>query len=290
MYLYCKFLRLKKWTIIITTFYCGIYLIAHPTETTIAFHKAIFSKEEKIIFYKLGDIIIPIKIIQFGKITGIVCINLHDNETTSVDAAISVLDETGGTLIKIENNQQRLIRFRLKGISYSFDPNSIFSRTGIEKSLKENSSINREAIIEVEKFAKRILQLFEANTSCIIALHNNTEGSYSIRTYLPGNEKEMDAKEVYYNQLQDIDDLVLTTDSILYQKMADNGFNSIWQENTKAVRDGSLSVYCGERNKRYINIETQHGKLAQYVQMLQKLISILKEENKEIPEKSGYSP
>lgn len=278
---------MKKWTAIITTFFCASYLTAHSTDTTIAFHKAIFPKGEKIIFYKLGENIIPVKIIQFGNSTGIVCINLHDNETTSVQAAIAVLDETGGTLIKIENNQQRLIRFRLKGISYSFDPNSIFSRTGIEKSLNENSTINREAIIEVEKFAKRILQLFPATTSCIIALHNNTEGAYSIRTYLPGNEKEMDAKAVYYNQLQDIDDLVLTTDSILYQKMVDNGFNSIWQENTKAARDGSLSVYCGERNKRYINIETQHGKLVQYQQMLQKIITILAEENRHIPEKSG---
>ena len=121
-------------------------------------------------------------------------------------------------------------------------------------------------------------------------MHNNTEGAYSIKTYLPGNEKEKNAKAVYRNQLQDIDDLVLSTDSLLYQKMADNGFNSIWQDNTKAERDGSLSIFCGDRNKRYINIETQHGKLAQYLQMLQKLISILKEENKEIPEKSGYSP
>lgn len=278
---------MKKWTTIIITFFCASYLTAHSSATTIPFHEVIFPKGEKIIFYKLGDNIIPIKIIQFGNSTGVVCINLHDNETTSVEAAISVLKETGGTLIKIENNRQRLIRFRLKGINYAFDPNSIFSRTGIEKSLKENSTINREAIIEVEKFAKRIVELFSTNTSCIIALHNNTEGAYSIKTYLPGNEKETDAKAVFCNQLQNIDDLVLTTDSLLYQKMVDNGYNSIWQENTKAAKDGSLSIYCGERNKRYINIETQHGKLVQYQQMLQKLLTILAEENKHIPEKSG---
>lgn len=277
---------MKKWNTIITSFFCTIYLTAYSADTTIFIHKAITPKGEKIIFYKLGERIIPIKIIQFENSTGIVCINLHDNETTSVQAAISVLDKMGGTLIKLENNQQRLIRFRLKGVSYSVDPNSIFSRTGIEKSLKENSRISREAVIEVEKFANRILELFPAAISCIIALHNNTDEAYSIKTYLPGNEKELDAKAAYYNQLQDKDDLILTTDSILYQKMVDNGFNSIWQDNAKAARDGSLSVYCGESNKRYINIETQHGKLAQYIEMLEKLVTIIAEENRQMPEKS----
>ena len=138
----------------------------------------------------------------------------------------------------------------------------------------------------MEKFANRILELFPAAISCIIALHNNTDEAYSIKTYLPGNEKELDAKAAYYNQLQDKDDLILTTDSILYQKMVDNGFNSIWQDNAKAARDGSLSVYCGESNKRYINIETQHGKLAQYIEMLEKLVTIIAEENRQMPEKS----
>ena len=44
-------------------------------------------------------------------------------------------------------------------------------------------------------------------------------------------------------------------------------------------RDGSLSVYCGENDKRYINIETQHGKVEQYIIMLEKLLQLLFEEN-----------
>jgi hypothetical protein len=52
--------------------------------------------------------------IQFGEPNGIVCINLHDNEYTSVNAAMWVLRETGGTLIRIQNKQERLIKFILK--------------------------------------------------------------------------------------------------------------------------------------------------------------------------------
>jgi hypothetical protein len=46
------------------------------------------------------------------------------------------------------------------------------------------------------------------------------------------------------------------------------------------LKDGSLSVYYGDKNKRYINIETQHGKKDQYKEMLIKLLYVLDEEKK----------
>ena len=64
--------------------------------------------------------------------------------------------------------------------------------------------------------------------------------------------------------------------------MADQGFNSIWQHNERAKKDGSLSVFYGEKNERYINIETQHGRLAQYIEMFGKLLDILADEKKAI--------
>ncbi len=259
-------------------------LFAQTNDNTVSISKAIFLPAEKTIFCKLGDRNIPVKIVQYGNAKNIVCINVHDNETTSVQAAKSVLEEMGGTLIKIENKQQRIIRFRLKGVLYSFDPNRIFSRVGIEQTLRDNRKISRDAINEVEKFAQRILQLLPDSSSCVIALHNNTEEAFSVKSYLPGRDREPDAKAVYKDSLQDVDDIVLTTDSVLYQKMAAEGYNSIWQNNEKAKKDGSLSIYYGEKNRRYINIETQHGKVEQYIEMLQKLLTILAEENKLLPE------
>ena len=253
---------------------------AQPDDNNPGISKSIFVPVEKIILYTLGDRNIPIKILQYGDAKNIICINVHDNEVTSVKAAKSILEETGGTLIKIENNYQRIIRFRLRGVFYSFDPNRMFSRTGIEQTLHDNSKINKDAIAEVEKFALRILQLIPDSASCIIALHNNTEEAFSIKSYLPGHDKQFDAKAVYADSLQDVDDIILTTDSLLYQKMADNHYNSIWQDNDNAKRDGSLSIFCGERKRRYINIETQHGKVEQYREMLEKLLGILGEENK----------
>ena len=64
--------------------------------------------------------------------------------------------------------------------------------------------------------------------------------------------------------------------------MSGYGYNSILQDNIKVNKDGSLSVYYGELNKRYINIETQFGKTKQYAEMLNKLLYILDEEKRPI--------
>jgi hypothetical protein len=247
-----------------------------------------FIAVEKTIYYKLGDQTLPIKVFQYGDLKNIVCINLHDNENTSVEAARSILELKGGTLIKIENNKEHFILFKLRGINYGFDPNGIFSREGIEKTLKENSRTSKAEIDEIEKFAQRILELIGGKTSCIIALHNNTDDDYSVTTYLKGNERQNDAKEVYKAPKQDVDDIVFTTDSLLYKKMADQGYNSIWQDNQNARKDGSLSVYCGDKGKRYINIETEHGKFDQYAEMLGKLLMILAEEIKTVSSASHH--
>ncbi|HUR66720.1 MAG TPA: hypothetical protein VMZ03_10255 [Chitinophagaceae bacterium] len=266
---------MKRLLTIFFSLNCAFYCLAQPASENLALTEARYIPMEKTIFYELGDKTIPIKVIQYGAGSNTLCINIHDNEFTSVQAAKAVLELKGGTLIKIENNAQRIIRFRLQGMLYSFDPNRIFSREGIEQSLKENGRTGPAAIDEVEKFGERLLQLIPDSISCVIALHNNTEEAYSIKSYLPGGDRRSDAKDVYADKAQDVDDIVFTTDEWLFKKMSTLGYNSILQDNQRVKRDGSLSVYYGERGRRYVNIETQHGKTGQYQQMLDKLIEIL---------------
>ncbi|MEI8060343.1 MAG: hypothetical protein WCG67_09305, partial [Ferruginibacter sp.] len=161
---------------------------------------------------------------------------------------------------------------------YSFDPNRIFSSIGIKQTLKANRKIDPLAIAEVEKFAKLFLQLIPDSTACIIALHNNTDGDYSVKTYQPGGKRQLDAMKVYTDTWQDVDDIAFTTDEKIFNKMSGLGYNSILQDNIKVNKDGSLSVYYGELNRRYINIETQFGKTEQYKEMLGNLVYYLKEE------------
>jgi len=223
---------------------------------------------ETTIYYKLGDRNIVIKTFEYGDAKDHIMINLHADEITSVTAAHKFLETNSGLLIKIENGNKRNIRFGLGIQKYSFDPNGMFSKEGIIKSLKENGNSSDIAVLEIEKFAERILQLVPENSSCIISLHNNTDGQYSVTSYLQGNEKETDAKKVYVNPLQDADDFFLTTDSTLYRQLAAEKYNCILQDNENATKDGSLSVYCGEKKMSYLNCETQQGKTEQYLEML----------------------
>lgn len=231
-------------------------------------HRAFLPKSSTII-QKIGETPVVIRHIQYGEATDLVYINLHADETTSIQAAQALLEKEGGLLVKIENNNKRNIRFRLKGRYYTFDPNRIFSREGIMQTLSTFGRINPEAIDEIDKFAKRLLQCIPPNPSCIVALHNNTDGKFGINSYLPGADRQKDARLVYADSLQDEDDIFLTTDSLLYHRLARENFNSIWQDNINVKRDGSLSVYCGERNIMYLNCETQHGKNSQHLTMLQ---------------------
>ncbi len=260
---------------------CTQLLFAQPQPNALPENKYI--PRIKTIYYKLGDKNIPLKIFSYGESPGVVCINLHDNEETSVLAAGSVLETKGGVLIKIENNRQRVIRFRLRDQFFTFDPNRMFSRIGIEQSLRENRRFSTYAVDEIEKFANRLLGLIPDSNFCIVALHNNTNDAFGITSYLPGRIRQRDAKAVYADELEDMDDLALTTDSVLYERMAKSRYNTVWQDNQLAKKDGSLSIYCGEKQLRYINIETQHGKFSKYVEILERLLDILREDLKSSP-------
>ena len=276
---------LKKLSILTTLFlFLGHQESAQAQTTTQPLlSPAFYLPAETTVIYELCDISIPVKILQYGGRTGLLCINLHDNETTSVNAAKEVLQYSGGTLVKIENRKQRLIRFRFRGQSYAFDPNRMFSREGISQTLLENCGRKRNEVIdEIGKFAAFILSRIPDSVKCIVALHNNTDEAFSVKSYIQAGNREKDARDVKEQPEQDVDDIVLTTDTTLFKVMGELGYNSILQDNENARRDGSLSIWSGENGRRYINIETQHGKLDQYIEMLGKLLEWLqKEETKE---------
>lgn len=230
---------------------------------------------EKTIYYPLGLRTIPIKIQQYGDNTDLVFINLHDDEFTSVDAAREILTRKGGLLIKFENDLKRNIRFQTGPYFYSVDPNRIFAKEGISKSLLELGRSSPKAIQLAEKFGKRILDLIPKNAKCIIALHNNSPDRFTALWYAPGNSREKEAKKTFINPSEDPDDFFLTTDPVLYSALSAKGYNSILQDNVNCTEDGSLSVYYKKGNIPYVNCETEHGKKEKYYAMLLSLVEIL---------------
>jgi hypothetical protein len=245
----------------------GIQFSAGQTNSATGPDKPLIPKINTV-YFKLGERVIQIKTYQYGAVKDIVYINLHDNEITAINGAQKVLEKRGGLLIKIENYRTRNIKFKLEGKQYTIDPNRMFSRPGIARSLLIFGNTSPKAIDEVEKFANRILQLIPPHPTWIIALHNNTNGKYSVNSYRRGGDKEEDARNIHVNDDHDADDFFLTTDSVLFNRLSGDRYNAILQDNINAKRDGSLSIYCGERNIQYINCETEHGRQPEYDQMI----------------------
>ena len=229
------------------------------------------------ITHRIGNKNIRILTFQYGEKKDFVFIALHDNEFTGLETTKSVLENMGGLLIKIENANDRNISFSLDQRSFTFDPNRMFSKAGIRKTLKSFGRSNERAINEVDKFAKRIVQLFPKDPYCIVAIHDNTDGGYSANNYKAGNRYANDAKQVTVDHSQDPDDFFLTTDSTLFRQLVARKFNTVLQHNLRAKEDGSLSVYCGKKNIRYLNCETQHGKAAQFNEMIEAAIECLQD-------------
>lgn len=221
----------------------------------------------KLSWHRLGDDSVCVTVSDYGGKGQPVYLNLHDDESTSLQAALPLLKKYGGLLVKINNQGERNVRFTLDSAEYEFDPNRIFSRNGILHSLIRHKRISNRAIGEIEEFARFFLDCIPPEPELVVALHNNINGSLSIDSYLPGGEEAGDAKEASKIRPADPDDFILTTELKWYELFR-NRFNVILQDNERARKDGSLSIYFGEKGIPYFNCETEHGHLLQFSKML----------------------
>lgn len=222
---------------------------------------------------KIGQSIVTLETKKYGN-SPIFAVNLHGNESTSVDAAEIVFAETGGTIFKIVNPNRRHVGFVFKNDSVFVDPNRIYTRTGIRATLKNiNTRYKSGTVREVKQLGKFIVSQIPTDAT-IIALHNNTEDNLSILSYMDGGAYVSDAELTHQGE-HDIDDFYLTTDRKIYELLKEKGHNITLQHNKKVKNDGSMSVYYGKKNVSYINIEAQHGHLDEQVKMLQDLLQIL---------------
>jgi hypothetical protein len=203
-----------------------------------------------------------------GKLT---FVNLHDNENTSVDAAIVVIDSLGGTLIQLQHTGERNIEFKLNKSKYVVDPNRIFTDVGAKASLQKLGPYSEEALKTIRTFADRIVDSLSVDV--IYTLHNNGEAGYSAKSYL--NEYKTDAADVYLNPARDEDDFFFVTERSFFDQLKNKGYNVVLQNNETVTDDGSLSVLAGQRGIPYINIEAQHGHLKEQVEMLLVLYSLV---------------
>ena len=224
--------------------------------------------------FKLGDSTVIFRTFIAGD-SKIIYFNLHDDENTAVKAAKQILGKTNSRLIEIHESDKRLISFNIDTTVYKFDPNRIFTPLGRKKTLERYSQFSPEADSLVKTFADYITDSLLYGATIIVTLHNNSPENYSILSYAKGGEYETDAAAVYVNEKKDPDDFFYVTEKLYFDKIKAKGYNVLLQDNSKVTDDGSLSVYCGSKGIKYINVEAEQGHLKQQVEMILALQDIL---------------
>jgi hypothetical protein len=200
-------------------------------------------------------------------------LNLHENESTSVRAGLELIRRRGGRLLMLRQRGERLIAFELDGRTYAFDPNRIFTDAGTTATLRRYGPEDERSFRMVRRFAEYLLQDYGVSRlGMIITLHNNTDGEYSARDYLPGGALAADAARVHLDPRRDPDDFFFVTDPVWFDRLSARGFNVVLQDNTRVTDDGSLSVLAGRLGIPYINVEAQHGHLKTQRRMLEAIV------------------
>ncbi len=200
-------------------------------------------------------------------------LNLHENEQTSIQA-LQRCTSHKLNYFYLSHSGDRRIKFSINEQQFSVDPNRIFTPSGRKKTLNDGGKFTKDAESEVAQFAEKLTTRLK-DKSVIIAVHNNTEENYSIKSYAPRGSEAANTKSVYINDNMDPDDFVYTTDLTVYDALSAQGINVILQDNSTMVDDGSLSIYCGLNDIRYINIETQHGHLEEQLRLMEIILEIL---------------
>lgn len=218
---------------------------------------------------QLGPSKINLEIVKY-KTDTILFLNLHNDEKTSIEAVKQVLPEKYGIYIGLLSGDTRELSYRENGQVVKFDPNRIFTKTGIEKTLHRYQSYSEKRVKSVEHFASDLLALLRG-AKLLVAVHNNSNGGFSINSIKNEMDLKKDALEIYINPSMDEDDFYYVTEKEKFLYFKKKGYNVVLQDNVNVEDDGSLSVYCGRHKICYINVECQTGHLDQQIKMIHEI-------------------
>lgn len=229
----------------------------------------------------LGDTSITARLTVYNDTLFPYFLHLHHNEATAETSIQRYLETNGGAYLSLVNNRQRNLSFTVSGKRYVADPNRVFTPQGIRQSLLLLSTFDSSAAKALTAFSENINALL-IDSLPLIAVHNNTEGAYSILSYTPKGELAKDAARINYNSKMDADDFVLTTDEALFYYLRDENINAVLQANAVVQDDGSLSVVMGRAGISYANIETEHGHEQTQLHLLQTVTAFLRQQSNTI--------
>lgn len=245
----------------------------------ISWSMSLFGQEPSIWNAQVAGTAVNVESQCYHQDSKVLFLHLHQDESTSIE----VLKDSLNSLKRycyftLRHNGQRNINGRYRGRDFKVDPNRIFTQEGSRSSFEKLNNYYSQAIVRsANRFGRQLISKYLQDRQLVVAVHNNTEGAFSIISYLPGGESAGDAKEVHRNESLDPDNFYLTTEKAYFDILRDKGFNVVLQDNSSAVDDGSLSVYCGRKNIPYINIEVERGDYQSQRLMISVILDLLRE-------------
>lgn len=207
------------------------------------------------------QIVLPIRQICMGKPwSKIVWIHLHDDEETSRQVALQKLSALRqGCLIDLPHGGRREISINTPKVSYSFDPNRIFTVNGRQATVHCRRGDCAFALTQLSLAAEEMLSQYLQQSQLIVAMHNNHASGLSVLSYQQGAKMANIVRQVAINPEQNPHDFFLVTMQQAFDFLSQQGFNVVLQNNLAVSDDGSLSVWAGQKHIDYINIEAGIG-------------------------------
>ena len=136
------------------------------------------------------QIVLPVSQICMGNPwSNIVWIHLHDDEETSRQVALQKLsDLRQGCLIDLPHGGRREISINTAKVSYSFDPNRIFTVNGRQAAMHCRRGDCSFALTQLSLAAEEMLSQYLQQSQLIVALHNNHASGLSVLSYQKGEK------------------------------------------------------------------------------------------------------
>lgn len=203
---------------------------------------------------------------------------LHPNEKTCIEVLDDLPNGVQFNMVGVEQAEKRLLRFRKFNQDLWFDPNRIFTETGLRKNLQfHNNCVTAEWEQDIQSFSDTLISFIQANQAShyVVAVHNNSDENFSILSYQDTTE----ASDVFINAEEDVDNFILVTQPQDFAFFKRNKINTALPANRQYEDDGSLSVYCLQNGFPYINIEVEHGNRQKQIQLLILTYDLLKQKN-----------
>lgn len=214
---------------------------------------------------------------SFSKGEGPRFLIVHNSENTGLAAAFDFISEKGGSILRLEYGDTRYISFADKLSKCHIDPNHIFSANGINTDVDRfcNGLISFESLTSINSLAQTVLSEYNADSlGYIVTLHNNTDGSFNVRSYVNDPFYKKAAAEVHINKQMDPDDLVFVTSPCFFKYLKTEDINVVLQSET-APDDGSLSVYAMKTAIPYANVEVQFGHKDEQLRLIKAIDQML---------------